>query len=348
MRVHKSVVGLAVLGLGLGLTTSASGAPAPVAPRAATAIAPANSVNGTSVIDGSLYCADLGAGMCEWFTGGPFDNTVRSATVVDNSLNLNDFSPAARAGLKGDKGDQGDTGAAGANGAPGAKGDQGDKGDTGAAGAAGADGKDGKDFVWSGKHWGTVFRNTIGSGSARLASTATTAPLGDGALEINVASPQDKASFGNEVDFQGQEVGAITHLGYSVYTTGENNAIAPGNMPSMTFEINPHLSTSSSTYSSMVFSPNNSTANTWTALDAMDDSLGKVWGLTGAGMPCALNGARCTWTELQAALNDGGDPATIYTFAVGKGRDNGFNGAVDKVIYNATTFDFEPTGVKSN
>jgi hypothetical protein len=117
-------------------------------------------------------------------------------------------------------------------------------------------------------------------------------------------------------------------------------------MPSITFEINPHITGSGRTYSSMVFSPGNSTANVWTVVDATSDALGKVWGLTGADMPCNINTNRCTWSELQTALNDGGDPATVLTLAVGHGRDFEGHFAVDNLVYNANTFDFEPTGVK--
>jgi hypothetical protein len=322
-------IGVAGLAVGAVLLGAAGSATAKVAPenRAAAAAPAPNSITGAMVKDGTLYAADINPAVVKWFTG-TFDDTVTSASVKDGSLNLADFSAAAKAGLKGDKGDQGGTGAQGL------KGDQGVKGDPGAP------------ATWAGKHWGTVLRNTLGSGSAELKATSTTAPVGDGALEINTASATDKASFGNEVDFTDNLVSDISTLGYSVYTTGENNGRAAGNMPSITFEINPHITGSTRVYSSMVFAPNNSTANQWTALDATSDSLGKVWGLTGADMPCNINGARCTWSELQTALNDGGDPATVLTLAVGKGRDYEFHGAVDKLIYNSAVFDFEPTGVK--
>lgn len=314
------VVGIALSGFGL-----ASAAPAPAPSASRDAIAPANSVNGTSVINGSLYCPDLGAGMCDWFTSGPFNNTVRTETVTDGTLLPQDFSQAAKDALKGA------TGNTGGQGPVGPEGPQGPKGDA---------------ATWSGKHWGSVLRNVIGSGSAELKATSTTAPTGDGALEIHTATAADKAAFGNEVDFAGDDVSAITALEMSVYTTGENSALAPNNMPSITFEIDPNLASSTRSYSSMVFAPNNSASNTWTKLDATDDALGKVWGLTGADMPCNINGARCTWSELQAALADGGDPAKVLTLQVTKGRDFAFHGAVDDLKYNANTFDFEPTGVK--
>jgi hypothetical protein len=79
------------------------------------------------VKDGTLYAADLAPAVVDWFTG-TFDNTVGSSTVKDGSLNLNDFSAAAKDGLKGAKGDQGPAGPAGP------------EGPAGPAGPGGADG----------------------------------------------------------------------------------------------------------------------------------------------------------------------------------------------------------------
>ena len=53
----------------------------------------------------------------------------------------------------------------------------------------------------------------------------------------------------------------------------------------------------------------------------------------------------CTFSQLQTALNDGGDAATILTVAVGKGRDFAWSGAVDGLRLNSTIYDFEPFGV---
>jgi len=317
------MAGLAVGAVLLGTTGSATAFVAPKQNAAAPVPAP-NSITGAMVKDGTLYAADLAPALVTWFTT-IYDNSVTTGSVKDGTLTLNDFSAGVKVALKGDPGDAGPAGAAGA------------KGDVGPQGPPG---------VWSGAHWGTVLRNTIGAGSAELRPTSTLAPAGVGALELNTGTPTDKAAFGNEVDFVGDQVSAITALGFTVYTTGENNARATNNMPSITFEINPNLATSTRTYSSMVFAPNNSAANGWTAIDARDDSLGKVWGLTGADMPCNINGARCTWTELQAALDDGGAGASVYSLSIGKGRDFEFHGAADKLVYNGNLFDFEPTGVK--
>lgn len=326
-RRQIAVVGAAVGAVLLGATGSAAAAVTPDNAGRAAAPAP-NSITGSMVKDGTLYGADLAPATVAWFTG-TWNNTVTSASVKDGSLALNDFSAAAKDGLKGAKGDQGTTGTTGTTGATGATGPQGPAG------------------TWSGTHWGSVLRNTIGVGSAELKPTSTTAPQGAGALELNTSSATDKAAFGNEVDFLGDDVSAIQTLGFSVYTTGENSARGPGNMPSITFEIDPNLAAlPAANYASMVFAPFNSASNTWTAINATDDALGKVWGLTGAGMPCGINGARCTWSEMKAALNDGGEGAKVGTLAVGKGRDFEFHGAVDKLLYNDDVFDFEPMGVK--
>jgi hypothetical protein len=347
MSIHKgraAVLGVAVLAsvLTLGGGANAAGNPAtyPLAK---------DSVGTTQLAPNAVQYADLGK---EVVWQGSIAKPVWS--LISNSApnSVPESALAATVRTKLNKlqtpGPEGQQGIQGPSGADGANGTNGTNGTNGADGKDGAPGAPGKDFVWSGKHWGTVLRNTLGSGSADLKATSTTAPLGDGALEINTASATDKASFGNEVDFLGQDVSAIAKLGYSVYTTGENNARAAGNMPSIAFEIDPNLAAlPTKNYASMVFAPNNSTANVWTAVDATDDALGKVWGLTGAGVPCSINGARCTWSELQAALDDGdSSPATVLTLAVGKGRDYEFHGAVDKLVYNNNVFDFEPTGVK--
>jgi hypothetical protein len=209
---------------------------------------------------------------------------------------------------------------------------------------------------FAGPNWGIVDRNVIGGGdsylragpSVQLGQQLVQPPMGVGSLGINTGSGADKAAFGNQVDFSGDLFSALTTVSYSVFTTGENISQAPGqaNMPSITFEIDPNLSTVANEFSSMVFVPANSSApGVWRNIVATDDAAGAVWGLTGADMPCNINGVRCTWTELQAALNDGGEEATIATVQLTKGRDFAFSGAVDALQINNEVFDFEPTGV---
>ena len=139
-------------------------------------------------------------------------------------------------------------------------------------------------------------------------------------------------------------VSDLTAVGFSVFTTGENSGLAPNNMPSIAFEIDPNLNPLDS-FSTMVYAPDNSTPNRWTTLDAVADPDPR-WGLT--GMPattCDINGPRCTWDELMTFLDDGGDDAVILTVQIQKGRDFAFSGAVDGLTINTDVYDFEPFGV---
>jgi hypothetical protein len=230
-------------------------------------------------------------------------------------------------------------------------GPQGETGPQGPEGPPGPPGEDGT-ATYSGPAWSIIDRNVIGAGDAYLRSGPSSAafgqdeapPAGAGSLGIHTTTGS-KTAFGNQVDFVGDNVLAITELSYWVFTTGENNGVAPNNMPSITFEIDPNIEGSARGYSSMVFSPNN-TLPGWTQIDATSDAQGKVWGLTGADMPCNNNGARCTWSELRAALDDGGETPTIHTVAIGKGSDFAFSGAVDALNINGDVFDFEPFGVQ--
>jgi hypothetical protein len=235
----------------------------------------------------------------------------------------------------------------GPEGPQGPAGPRGPQGFTGPPGEQGPAGAAGKDATYAGPHWGIVHRNVIGAAEADLGSSTQTPPRGDGALNIHTGSAADKAAFGNEKDFAGQLVKDLTKVGFSVFTTGENSKLAPNNMPSIAFEIDPNRGDVTSDYSTLVYAPDNTAANQWAGVDAVTDP-GKHWGLTGskfAGTPCDINGARCTFEEMQNYLNDGGDPATIFTVQITKGRDYAFSGAVDQLRINDTVFDFEPFGV---
>jgi hypothetical protein len=210
---------------------------------------------------------------------------------------------------------------------------------------------------FQGEHWSVVDRNVIGSGESFLRAGPSvladgprgTPPMGQGSLGILTGTGADKSAFGNQVKFVGDLVSGLTAVGFWVFTTGENIGQQPGtaNMPSLTFEIDPNLATApDDNFSSMVFSPGSNTApSVWRHLDATNDANGAVWGLTGGNMPCDINGARCTWTDLQTALADGGEGAQILTVQLTKGRDFAFSGAVDALQINTKVYDFEPTGV---
>ena len=58
---------------------------------------------------------------------------------------------------------------------------------------------------------------------------------------LSGGTPQEKAAFGNEVDFFGDEVSGLTRAGFRVFQTGENADISPGNMPNITLEIDPNV-----------------------------------------------------------------------------------------------------------
>jgi hypothetical protein len=84
-----------------------------------------------------------------------------------------------------------------------------------------------------------------------------------------------------------------------------------------------------------------------TAFNATTDSA-KHWGLTGTafnGTACSINASRCTWTEVLAYLNDGGDDAKMLTATVSKGRDYAFSGSVDALKFGGKTYNFEAMGV---
>ena len=235
---------------------------------------------------------------------------------------------------------------------PKSSGTTGATGATGAQGPTGATGAPGKDATYSGGHWGVVHRNVMGNGDAELGGSTVAPPLGQGALNLRTGSATDKTSFGNETDFLGKKLTSLSAIGYSVFTTGENNAIAPNNMPSISFEIDPNV-TGSGNYTSLVYVPENSAANAWTTIDAKNDT-GKHWGLTGTFFNaqadrCGLNGSRCTFAEVLtylAANNDAaqGD-AVMGPVQITKGRDYAFSGAVDALVLGSTTYDFEPLGV---
>src|SRR3954452_13204808 len=89
-------------------------------------------------------------------------------------------------------------------------------------------------------NWGIVNRNVIGAAGAQLRTGPAPAPFGIGSLNLSVATGADKIAYGNEVDYVGKRVNDLTAVGFRVYTTGENSALATVNMPSITFEINPN------------------------------------------------------------------------------------------------------------
>ncbi|MDX2629617.1 hypothetical protein PV381_24175 [Streptomyces scabiei] len=216
-------------------------------------------------------------------------------------------------------------------------------------------------------HWGVITRNTIGSpvaelrngpfGSFGVLGPEGRPPYGRGSLGIEVAgsttttpATNEKVDFGNEVDFFSRPVSSLKEVGFHVFQTGENvDYGGPTNMPNIRFEIDPNLAAPNAgiTYSTLVWVPAAApVTNRWT--DYLDATETGTWFLTGAAgvqTNCEQSDL-CDFDAVMAALQDGGEPATIYSAAVGKGRDFMWIGAVDGLRINETIYDFEPWGVR--
>jgi hypothetical protein len=281
------------------------------------------------------------------------DSLITSKDIADGSIRCKDLRKAVCAKIRRER-----DGKPGPQGPQGPRGPQGPAGPQGPQGPAGPQGPSGADAVYSGPHWGVIARNTIGSAVADLRSGPYAGteepPFGIGSLGIAVSDnalagspPQEKASFGNEVDFLGQPVAEVDEVGFQVFQTGENATVNPENLPNVTFEIDPNLTTSPTSFSSLVFVPPAVAVNQWS--DYLDGTVPEGrWFMTGAaGAATGCNQTTyCNWQEVQVALADGGDGATILTVAVAKGRDWKWVGAVDGLRINDTVYDFEPFGVR--
>ena len=284
-------------------------------------------------------------------TGAVAAKMVTSADIKDGTIRSADLSDGVNQKLE-KTGKQGEVGPAGPAGEPGPAGPAGENGKDGAPGAPGSPGSPGGPGTvsYQGANWSVVHRNVIGNGDADLQAGPLDAPFGDGSLMIRTGSPLDKAAFGNEIDFRGLPL--PSQVGYSVFTTGENNVHSNGiygNMPAISFEIDPNLTDVASNYSSLIYIPGNSASNTWTAINAAGDP-GDHWALTGdAGTAtgCNYNGSFCTYAQILDELNDGGETAKLLTVQITKGRDWAFSGAVDGLQIDNTRYDFEPFGVKT-
>ena len=144
-------------------------------------------------------------------------NAVVTKKVKDGTLKLKDLDKATQDAIA-----QG--GPQGPAGPPGATGPQGPKGDAGSA-------------TYLGPNWSVVDRNVIGSGDAFLrsgpsvgatAGPSSRPPMGIGSLGIRTGSPDDKAAFGNQVDWVGTSLSTISTVSFYIFTTGENIGFARG------------------------------------------------------------------------------------------------------------------------
>ena len=255
-------------------------------------------------------------------------NGVGGSEVKDRSLKVKDLSNDARTKLKGNSGPAG------------ARGPQGPSGPAGPPGTG---------ATYQGANWSIIDRNTIGNGDAYLragpsAGPTVKPPAGVGSLGLRTGSGADKAAFGNQVDFVGDALSGVDAVSFWVFTTGENRTVSPENLPNVTVEIDPDsTSDAAPNFSSLVFAPADAPANAWSEIDA---STAERWWLTGdAGTNTGCTQADfCTLDQVQTALSN----ASVLSVAIGKGRDSAFSGAVDKLVWNTTTYDFEPFGVSAS
>jgi hypothetical protein len=291
-----------------------------------------NSVNGSDVTNSSL----------------------RGVDIKNKSLTCSDFSAKTRT-----------TACTAKSGQPGAQGPRGENGAQGGQGGNGANGPQGSP-VYAGPNWGIISRNHIGSATAELrageAVPGSSPPYGIGSLGISVsdnanagANPQEKASFGNQVDFAGDKVTDLTQTGFHVFQTGENAAVSVNNLPSIAFEVDPtgpgttSPGSDSPNFSSLVWVPSGTGVdiNKWSGY--LDATSNGTWQFTGAaGTATGCNQASpCSFAAMKTAVTNTYPNMTIGTFAVTKGRDSKWTGAVDGLRYNADAFDFEPFGVST-
>ena len=232
-------------------------------------------------------------------------------------------------------------------------------GGTGAQGPVGPAGT----ATYTNPEWGIIDRNTIGSavgalraGPYTLPANTGTPPFGVGSLGLQTSNNAtsgssdnaEKVAFGNQVDFAGNPVLGLTQVGFRVFQTGENNAINAANVPNITFEIDPNLTSNPTNFSSMVWTPVTPLpSNQWSgSLDATSTGGWFLTGAAGGATGCTL-ATPCTFAQLKTALDDGGASGApqILTAAVVKGRDYTFSGAVDGLRINNVVYDFEPFGV---
>jgi hypothetical protein len=201
---------------------------------------------------------------------------------------------------------------------------------------------------YTGAEWSIVDRNTIGNGDSYLRAgpssanfgATSTPPFGVGSLGLRTGSGTDKATFGNQTDFADRSLSEFTTVKYHVFTTGENIAKSPENLPNVQFEVDTNGPGTAGGFSTLTFVPEQRPAG-WSEIDA---STAQRWYYTGTSGPAAQcnQTTYCTLAQAKEAAPD----ATIHTVQLNKGRDNAFSGAVDGLTLNTTTYDFEPTGVR--
>ncbi|MER5222612.1 hypothetical protein [Streptomyces flaveus] len=166
----------------------------------------------------------------------------------------------------------------------------------------------------------------------------------------SLTPPGEKVDFDDEVDFFGDPGLDLEQLGFHVFQTRENvdDYGGPRDMPDIRFEIDPNLAARpNDNYSTMVWVPGavpTANLNRWSPFN--DATSTGDWYLTGSETNCTQANP-CSSEELKDTLDDGGEAPSIYTAAVGKGRDHMWTGAVDDFRIDQHIYDFEADGVRA-
>ena len=185
-------------------------------------------------------------------------------------------------------------------------------------------------------NWGLVNRNIIGAATAQVRTGPFTPPYGPGSINFLVPSGNDKMAYGNEVDFVGVPLSSVTTLGFSVFTTGENAAINPANLPNLGIEIDP---TGPARRDQLHDAGQRLHRRAGQHVEPRERLRGPVVPDGGAGTASGCNQVTyCTLAQVKAFYPN----ASLLAVQITKGRDYAWNGAVDGVVVNDTVYDLAP------
>ena len=268
----------------------------------------------TMVVAGAAVIALVGAGT------GYSAGLITSRDIKDKTIKFKDLRSGTVKKLKGQTGPEGP---------------QGPQGPAGPSGTA----------TYAGPNWSIVDRNVEENGDSYLRSGPGTPPMGVGSLGLRTGGGGvDKAAFGNESDFLNTALSTFNTLKYSIYVSGEDLGNYAENAPNLSIEIDPTgaADNTAPNFSSLVFNPSAAdlTANDWKTVDASTEQRWWLTGLVGTASGCT-QATYCTLAQVKAFYTN----ASVYTVQITKGRDYEFSGAVDALVINNKTYDFEPFGV---
>jgi hypothetical protein len=149
-----------------------------------------------------------------------------------------------------------------------------------------------------------------GPSAAQIHSSGqlTAPPFGKGSLGLTVDTGE-QASFGDQVDFYGDNVLDLTAVGFYEFNTGENGT---SNNASIKLEINPNVTGPTDGYTTMVWVPaDNPYVDQWSPyLDATQSGTWYFTGSEGATITCS-----------QGSPKRLGRPSSRHTEVAGGPRD---------------------------